>query len=577
MTVTVANTANTDYVYVGRTRQNEIAHALTTKVVTVDSNAATGNAHVNGAIQAGALHVNVISGGVVGTPNTLTVNTTVTFTGTRTNLGPGANVIVTTGNSTHRVLTVNSSNGFTLSATKVTMADHSDANVTAPANNDVLVYSSAESAFKNSPASGLSVANAAYAANADKLDGQDASYFANNTHVHAFDDLTGKPTTAQGYGLSEVNLGNSTVNSVSTNTSLSVSDTVGNTVVSSNGVTVSNSTVTTTMTTSVITVGNSTVTVGANSTALSVGNSSQSVVMTQNGVTLSNSTVSFTITRPDASQVTAGNYFIGANGTWQQATSNLTSNTQTFTANGTWTKPAGYSDGSLVRIRLWGGGGSGAGYAQGGGGGGGAFHEIWKALSELGATEAVTVGNGGAAKISAGAGNDGGDSSFGSHATAYGGKGGTPSGSSDYNGGGGGGIASKGSTTGNGGGPGGGEVGTGTPNSTYGGGAGGDYSSDPSGDSYWGGGGGGAGNSGAGVANGGDSVWGGGGGAGGVYPMFTGGTSVYGGAGGNSQSASGVENHTAGTAPGGGGAGYWNANGKGKAGARGEVHVTVFP
>lgn len=441
MTVTVANTANTDYVYVGRTRQNEIAHALTTKVVTVDSNAATGNAHVNGAIQAGALHVNVISGGVVGTPNTLTVNTTVTFTGTRTNLGAGANVMVTTGNSTHRVLTVNASNSFSLVGTKITIAgDVSDANVTSPANNQVLVFSNAESTWKNQDATVLTVGNAAnavYAANADKLDGLDATAFASNTHTHAYADLTSKPTTAQGFGLSEINLGNSTVNSVSTNTSVTVSNTVANASVVANRIATSNSTGNAAITPAGLAVGNATTTIAvvnasvvavgnvtANTTALSIGNSTVNAVVTASAVTIANSTASIALTKPSAAQVSAGNYFLGANGTWQQV-GGTAPTVQVFTANGTYTPPAGLKG---IKVIVVGGGGGCVSGAGGGSGGGGAIK--WIAAPLVSSPVTVTVGLAGPS-TSPGA---GGNSAFGTLVTASGGSGSAGAGGGGANG-----------------------------------------------------------------------------------------------------------------------------------------------
>ena len=258
-----------------------------------------------------------------------------------------------------------------------------------------------------------------------------------------------------------------------------------------------------------------------------------------------------------------------------QSLAAATGDVQTFTASGTWTKPSGYAPGTMVKLQAWGGGGSGSGYAQGGGGGGGGYNERWVRLTDLGATETITIGAGGAAQTATAAGNDGGNTTIGSLLTAYGGKGGNPA-LGAYQGGGGGGTISKGDASCNGGGPGGGiystSAGTGQ-NSVYGGGAGGGTNFGQPGDSYWGGGGGAAGSM---VAAGGDSVWGGGGGAGGYTSFNAGGTSVYGGAGGNGQSASGVQDHTAGTAPGGGGAGYHNTNGLGRAGARGQVIITVF-
>ena len=209
----------------------------------------------------------------------------------------------------------------------------------------------------------------------------------------------------------------------------------------------------------------------------------------------------------------------------------------------TWTKPTStdpLESLKYVRVQIWGGGGGGKDGATGGGGGGGAYNEMIIQADDLGATETVTIGAGGAAA------STGGTSTFGSHLSAYGGEGGVGGG----NGGGGGGTLSAGGTTatGDGGEPAGGDFSSTPKSSAFGGGAG-DNSGAGAGNSQWGGGGGG------GTSGAGDSVWGGGGGA---QTGGSAGTSVNGGDGGAPT--------TNGTVPGGGGGGSATTPGEGGAG-----------
>ena len=230
---------------------------------------------------------------------------------------------------------------------------------------------------------------------------------------------------------------------------------------------------------------------------------------------------------------------------------------QEFSASGTWYKPP---RGTTALVRMWGAGGGGSAHAGGGGGGGGAFVEIWISLDSLGASETVTIGAGGAVNTA------GGNTTFGSHATAYGG-GGCGNGPS-YGGGGGGGQTSAGGTSssaagGAGGTPGHGEGGaSGNPGldnpAGGGGGAGGTNVDVDAGSSFWGGGGGAGGNNQA-TSKAGSSIYGGGGGA--CNNASNPGISLYGGNGG----ANGV----AGSSPGGGG-------GRNAAGGDGKCVVYVF-
>jgi hypothetical protein len=101
MTITVANTANTNTFDYWRNRTNELADAMTNKTVTVDSNTATGNAVVNGHFVSGTLVANVaLRGGNTSTFNTLTISSNVEVsTGNTITVGNSSvNTQITSGN-----------------------------------------------------------------------------------------------------------------------------------------------------------------------------------------------------------------------------------------------------------------------------------------------------------------------------------------------------------------------------------------------------------------------------------------------------------------------------------------------
>lgn len=159
MTIAVANiVTSTDSFGQWITKTNTLLDALSNKIVTTDSNTATGNAAVSSAFSANALFANTLSGGNNSVAGALTVATNtsfaanVAFTGYRTNLGLGANVSINSGNSTFRVLTVNSAASNSVVATKITTADLSDVNTSAVGNGQVLVYSSANNYWYNTNA-----------------------------------------------------------------------------------------------------------------------------------------------------------------------------------------------------------------------------------------------------------------------------------------------------------------------------------------------------------------------------------------------------------------------------------------
>lgn len=227
---------------------------------------------------------------------------------------------------------------------------------------------------------------------------------------------------------------------------------------------------------------------------------------------------------------------------------------QLFTASDTWTKPAGAKWCRIICVAGGGGGAGGgraatAGSKRGGGGGGGASIVTRDIdADDLGATETVTIGAGGTggagqAGVAAfgAAGAIGGNTTFGSHVTAYGG--GVQAAGNEDNSGGGGGIAGAGVAGTTGGAP--QQAGLTGRDRIGGGGAPGGGSDQPGGSSDYGGGSGSSGtNNIEGVAAGGSFYGAGGGGGGGG-----GGTS------GNNRAGGTGGKHGALWATGGGGAG----------------------
>ena len=165
-----------------------------------------------------------------------------------------------------------------------------------------------------------------------------------------------------------------------------------------------------------------------------------SATLTVNNVLLGNGTSALQAIAPS----TSGNVLTSNGTTWASTTPAAGTpaiNVQTFDASGTWTKPSGYAAGSRVYVQVFGAGGSGSRHSTATlmtGGGGGGYSDRWITLSAAGATETVTIGAGGAARTGSNQnGAAGGNTSFGSIITAYGGGLGTQ-GASPLGGGGGG-------------------------------------------------------------------------------------------------------------------------------------------
>jgi hypothetical protein len=155
MTVLVANvdtSADTFGQWVSKT--NIIATSLSNVIITTNSNTTTGNAAITGTFSANVYFGNTLSGGNTSASANLTISSNAIFsqnayvTG-RLVVGSAANVQINSGNSTFRVLTVNTAAGNTLSVSKITSADLSDFSTSSVGNGQFLVYSSANSYWYN--------------------------------------------------------------------------------------------------------------------------------------------------------------------------------------------------------------------------------------------------------------------------------------------------------------------------------------------------------------------------------------------------------------------------------------------
>lgn len=82
MTISVSNTSNTNSLYYLIDRVNELSDAMSNKVLTVDSDDTTGNAHLDGTLSVVNLVSNTISGGNNSTSANLYINTNTIYSNT---------------------------------------------------------------------------------------------------------------------------------------------------------------------------------------------------------------------------------------------------------------------------------------------------------------------------------------------------------------------------------------------------------------------------------------------------------------------------------------------------------------
>ena len=115
MTVTVANTANTNTFDYWRNRTNELADAMTNKTVTVDSNTATGNAAITGTFSANVLFLGNTTVNSTSNSTSIVFGNTVQNTVVNTSSIVFGNTVQNTVVNTSSIFISNSTSNLTIS------------------------------------------------------------------------------------------------------------------------------------------------------------------------------------------------------------------------------------------------------------------------------------------------------------------------------------------------------------------------------------------------------------------------------------------------------------------------------
>jgi hypothetical protein len=194
MTIAVANIDVTvDSFGQWITKTNALASAMSNNAVTTNSNTAVGNAAITGSFSAANVYANNISGGNNSVSANLSVvsnasfGANVTMAGYRTTLGQAANVAIHGGNSTFRILSVNTAASNTLYVGQISFSDHSDANVSSPGNGQILVYNTANGWYNTNTVNINTDTGVISASGFQYSNGQTFSalkvYYANNTQA----------------------------------------------------------------------------------------------------------------------------------------------------------------------------------------------------------------------------------------------------------------------------------------------------------------------------------------------------------------------------------------------------------
>jgi len=115
MTVTVANTANTNTFDYWRNRTNELADAMTNKTVTVESNTATGNAAITGTFSANVLFLGNTTVNSTSNSTSIVFGNTVQNTVVNTSSITFGNTVQNTVVNTSSIFISNSTSNLTIS------------------------------------------------------------------------------------------------------------------------------------------------------------------------------------------------------------------------------------------------------------------------------------------------------------------------------------------------------------------------------------------------------------------------------------------------------------------------------
>ena len=294
MTISVANTANTNTVKYLRTRVNEIADALSTKVITVDSNTTDGNATVNGTFTATVVNATSVTANSVAVGSNVSVtltglavsNSTIAVYVNTSGVSVGANVVANSttvrvganvvANST--VLRVGISDSYGEVARGYITVGNSTVNATVNATTvsvgSSVINSTSLAVGSNLSYNGITLSAVGIAINASSVSVNTATVGNStvNAAVNSSTFYVQNSTASATYGLSSI-IGNSTVNSSFSSTTMQfqnstvvssfgpstyTGNSVSNTTFSQTGVTVQNSISSASIGASRVAVGNST-------------------------------------------------------------------------------------------------------------------------------------------------------------------------------------------------------------------------------------------------------------------------------------------------------------------------------